>query len=119
MKRLAKNLSKDESYLKLLSDIKGMIRKAQYSALKSVNKELISLYMNLGEKIVEKQEACGWGKSVVETLAKDLQKEYPGIRGFSAGNLWRMRNFYMQYCTDQKLAPLVREISWAKINLFS
>jgi predicted nuclease of restriction endonuclease-like (RecB) superfamily len=50
----------------------------------------------------------------VETLASDLQKEYPGVRGFSDANLWRMRNFYQSYCKHPKLAPLVREISWAK-----
>lgn len=63
---------------------------------------------------LEKQSGYGWGKSIVENLAKDLQDEHPGIRGFSSGNLWRMRNFYQQYYNNQKLAPLVREISWVK-----
>jgi len=109
-----KIISKDNQYLKFLSEIKEMIREAQYSALRKVNKELISLYWDLGKRIVEKQEDCSWGKSVVETLAKDLQKEYPGIKGFSAANLWRMRNFCVYYSNNPKLAPLVREISWAK-----
>jgi predicted nuclease of restriction endonuclease-like (RecB) superfamily len=63
--------------------------------------------------IVEKQEKLGWGKSVVETLASDLQKEFPGTSGFSSGNLWRIRNFYDIYRNDEKLAPLVREIGWS------
>jgi predicted nuclease of restriction endonuclease-like (RecB) superfamily len=50
----------------------------------------------------------------VENLAKDLQNEFPGIQGFSVGNLWRMRAFYLQYQSNEKLAPLVREISWSK-----
>jgi predicted nuclease of restriction endonuclease-like (RecB) superfamily len=114
MGKLTKNLSKDNSYLKFLSDIKDRIREAQYSALKSVNKELVSLYWDLGRKIVEKQQAYGWGKAVVETLAKDLQKEYAGIKGFSAQNLWYMRQFYLNYKDNPKLQPLVGEISWAK-----
>jgi hypothetical protein len=61
---------------------------------------------------VAKQEKLGWGKSIVETLARDLQKEFPGIQGFSSANLWRMRNFYITYQENGKLAPLVREISW-------
>ncbi len=47
-------------------------------------------------------------------LAKDLQIEFPGIKGFSPSNLWRMRNFYLHYRDKEKLAPLVREVSWSK-----
>ena len=42
-----------------------------------------------------------------------LQKEFPGAKGYSAANLWRMRNFYLTYRDSEKLAPLVREISWS------
>jgi predicted nuclease of restriction endonuclease-like (RecB) superfamily len=76
-----------------------------------VNKELIELYLYIGQKLVETQE---WGKSIVETLANDLQKAYPGMKGFSSANLWRMQSFYLQYKDNEKLAPLVREISWTK-----
>jgi len=60
-------------YLELLADIKQRIRSAQYEALKAVNKELIALYWDIGKSIVEKQQQTGWGKSVVEKLAGDLQ----------------------------------------------
>jgi len=43
----------------------------------------------------------------------DLQQEFPGISGFSASNLWRMRGFYKTYAGDEKLAPMVREIGWS------
>ena len=108
------NLSKDKKYSEFLLDIKNRIREAQYAALKTVNKELINLYWDLGKKIVEKQEQFSWGKAVVENLAKDLQKEYQGIKGFSTANLWRMRTVYLNYKDSEKLAPLVREISWVK-----
>ncbi len=49
---------------------------------------------------------------MVETLANDLQAEFPGIGGFSARNIWRMRNFYLTYHDNEKLPPLVAEISW-------
>jgi len=78
-----------------------------------VNKELIFLYWDIGRMINERQKEYTWGKSVVELLAKDLQKEFPGIKGFSASNLWRMRIFYQEYYQNPKLAPLVREIGWA------
>lgn len=63
--------------------------------------------------IVERQEKEGWGKSVVEHLSADLQKEFTGMMGFSVSGLWRMRSFYQAYCQNEKLAPLVREIGWS------
>lgn len=99
-------------YPALLADIKERIRDARYAALKAVNKELIGLYWDIGRMIVERQEGETWGKSVVEQLARDLQAEFPGISGFSASNLWRMRHFYETYASEPKLAPMVREIGW-------
>jgi len=101
-------------YKTFFKEIKERIHKAQYDALKSVNKELINLYWDIGKSITAKQEKLGWGKSIVETLARDLQKEFSGIHGFSARNLWNMRTFYLTYKDSQKLQPLVAEISWTK-----
>ncbi|MCK9423374.1 MAG: PDDEXK nuclease domain-containing protein, partial [Bacteroidales bacterium] len=100
-------------YQTFLLSIKKRILDAQYTALKAVNKELIRLYWDLGKMIVEKQEKQGWGKAVVQTLAMDLQREFPGISGFSLSNLWRIRSFYYSYQNIEKLAPLVREIGWS------
>lgn len=105
------NLVPDD-YSGLLSEIKTRIRKAQYEALKAVNKELIALYWDIGRMIVERQQEESWGKAVVENLAKDLQKEFPGIQGFSARNIWRMRDFYVSYRENEKLSPMVAEIGW-------
>ena len=69
-------------YKSFFKEIKERINKAQYDALKAVNKELINLYWDIGKSMVAKQEKLGWGKAIVETLAKDLQKEFPGIQGF-------------------------------------
>jgi predicted nuclease of restriction endonuclease-like (RecB) superfamily len=102
-----------QDYGDLLGEIKERIRSARYEALRKVNSELISLYWDIGEMILGRQSAEGWGKSVVENLAADLQAEFPGIGGFSAANLWRMRLFYDTYADNEKLAPLVREIAWS------
>lgn len=67
-------------YKTFFKEIKERIYKAQYDALKVVNKELINLYWDIGKSIVAKQEKLGWGKAVVEILAQDLQKEFPGIQ---------------------------------------
>lgn len=101
-----------EKYTELLSDVKRRIRGAQYDALRSVNRELIALYWDIGKMIVERQQDDSWGKSVVENLAADLQAEFPGIKGFSVSSLWRMKVFYEAYRDSEKLAPMVREIGW-------
>ena len=61
-------------YQNFFVEVKNRIRSAQYDALRAVNKELVTLYWDLGKMISEKQKAQGWGKSVVENLAIDLQK---------------------------------------------
>lgn len=99
-------------YPALLKEIKERIRSAQYEALKAVNKELISLYWDIGRIIVQRQKGDTWGKSIVKQLAKDLQVEFPGIRGFSEQNLWYMRQFYRAYNKNKRLQPLVGEIGW-------
>uniref|UniRef100_UPI00286D6CDB PDDEXK nuclease domain-containing protein n=1 Tax=Chamaesiphon sp. VAR_69_metabat_338 TaxID=2964704 RepID=UPI00286D6CDB len=99
-------------YQELLIEVKERIQSAQYAALKAVNHELIALYWDIGSLIVDRQQTAGWGKSVVDRLAQDIQSEFPGISGFSTANLWRMRAFYLAYAENPNLAPLVREIGW-------
>ncbi len=101
------------AYNQFLVDIKQRIREAQYQALKAVNKEMLQMYWDIGKKIVEKQEVMGWGKSVVEQLSDDLQKEFPNVDGLSSRNLWLMKQFYETYHKNEILQPLVAEIGWS------
>lgn len=100
-------------YEPFVNDVKDLIHKKQYQVLKVMNAETINLYWEIGEEIYNQQTEKGWGKSIVQVLSKELQKEFPGAKGYSAANLWRMRNFYLNYRDSEKLAPLVREISWS------
>ncbi len=100
----------DSDYVGFFAEVKERIRCSQYEALRSVNKELINLYWDIGRMIVEKQQHLGWGKSVVEQLSEDIRKEYPGLQGFSTTNLWNMRLFYSEIQQNKKLQPLVGEI---------
>jgi predicted nuclease of restriction endonuclease-like (RecB) superfamily len=102
-----------DGYALLLAEVKERVRSAQYAALRAVNKELIGLYWDIGRMIVKRQEGKSWGKAVVERLAADLQADFPGVGGFSASNLWRMKSFFEAYVSSEKLAPLVREIAWS------
>lgn len=108
-----KNQPVPADYGALLVAVKTRVRAAQYQALKAVNKELVGLYWDIGRMIVGRQTDDSWGKAIVQQLAADLQREFPGIGGFSASNLWRMKAFFETYAGSEKLAPLVREISWS------
>ena len=87
----------------LLTDIKARIRVSQIKASLSVNRELIRLYWDIGGLIVSRQRAEGWGKSVVEKLASDVQRAFPGIEGFSPRNIWHMRSFHIAWARGDVL----------------
>jgi predicted nuclease of restriction endonuclease-like (RecB) superfamily len=98
-------------YVRFLGEVKSRIRSAQLRAHLAVSRELTLLYWQIGRGIVERQQQAGWGKSVIERLAADIQKEFPGLEGFSANNLWRMRSFYLAYGrADTKLAQPAQEM---------
>jgi hypothetical protein len=80
-----------------LAEVKGRIASARLHAARSVNREMILLYWDIGRGIVEKQQRLGWGESVVERLATDLRTEFPGVRGYSARNLRDMKRLYLAY----------------------
>jgi predicted nuclease of restriction endonuclease-like (RecB) superfamily len=94
---MTRSVTKPADYAQFLNSIKSRIRDARIFAARAVNKELITLYWSIGKDIIEKQEQLGWGKSVVEELSKDLKSEFPGTEGFSAQNLWYMRQLYTEY----------------------
>lgn len=102
-----------EDYPRLLAEVRERVRWAQLDALRAVNTALVGLYWDIGALIVARQEQAGWGRAVVERLAADLRESFPGVGGFSASNLWRMKAFYETYRGLEKLAPLVREIGWS------
>jgi hypothetical protein len=104
-------------YTTLLADLKARVRAAQLRAVVSVNRELILLYWDIGRIIVEAQTTKGYGKQVVERLAVDLQKEFPGPAGFSPQNVWFMRSFYLAWpAMPQKPSQAVRESKTAILS---
>jgi hypothetical protein len=94
-----------KGYEELLGQLKERIRSAQLRAGLAVNRELIELYWQIGRSIVERQRSDGWGKSIVERLAQDIQSEFPGMTGFSPRNVWRMRAFYLAYTQEVRKLP--------------
>jgi len=92
-------------YGAFLEDVKARIQAARVKAVLAANRELVMLYWDIGKSIVERQNAKGWGKSIVERLASDLQRAFPGMEGFSARNIWRMRAFYLAWTEDVEVLP--------------
>lgn len=81
-------------YAPLLAEIKARVQTARVKAGLAANRELLALYWDIGRLILEAQQTNGYGKQVVERLAGDLQRAFPGMAGFSPLNVWRMRAFY-------------------------
>ena len=94
-----KNISikSDTEYKKLLLELKEKVRSSQLKAAIKVNYELLDLYWTLGEYIVKKQEQHSWGDAFIKSLAKDLQKEFPDMKGFSETNIKYIRRWYSFY----------------------
>ena len=84
-------------YGKLLSDIKQRVRQGQQRAALSANATMILTYWDICQMIAQRQEAEGWGASVIPRLAVDLKNELPEEKGFSPRNLGNMVRFFREY----------------------
>ncbi len=106
-------LIKKTDYRNFLCRLKNEIITARQKAYKTINRQLVEMYLKIGERIYEKVEVSRWGQGVVETLSQDLRKEFPDMKGFSSRNLWEMKKIYETYKDNNKLQPLVAELSWS------
>lgn len=91
------SIKSDGKYKKLLLELKEKVRNSQLKAAIKVNYELLDLYWTLGENIVKNQDQHSWGDAFIKSLAKDLQKEFPDMKGFSETNIKYIRRWYLFY----------------------
>lgn len=110
-----KKLDGTTNYAAFLEQLKTKVQQAQLKASLAVNSELIQLYWDIGKSIVEKQEQEGWKAQIIEKLCKDLQNAFPGIRGFSRANIFKMRAFYLAYAKVSQAVILLNDLPIAKI----
>ena len=94
------------------NEVLEQIQIAKQKAYSQVNKILVELYWNIGQYISRQVQNNGWGKGIVEDLAVFLKYKDPNIKGFSARNIWTMKQFYETYQQDEKLPSLMAELSW-------
>lgn len=87
----------NQNYREAVKTIKEAILRSQYRAAASVNKEQLSLYYGIGRYVSENSRIGFWGKGAIEQISSLLQKELPGLRGFSATSIRNMRIFYEEW----------------------
>lgn len=87
----------NQNYREAVKTIKEAILRNQYRAAASVNKEQLSLYYGIGRYVSENSRTGFWGKGAIEQISSLLQKELPGLRGFSVSNIKNMRIFYEEW----------------------
>jgi predicted nuclease of restriction endonuclease-like (RecB) superfamily len=111
------DITGNDDYRQVLADIKQRIQTAQVRAVLSVNAELLTLYWDIGRRLVRWQSEQGWGAAVVEQMAHDLQAAYPGMKGFSRTSLFAMRQFFAFFSPTSEFVPQpVGQIPWGHVR---
>jgi predicted nuclease of restriction endonuclease-like (RecB) superfamily len=105
-------ITRPEGYDEFLQNLKQRIRTAQVKAVFAVNRELILLYWQIGRGILQRQREAGWGAKIIERLAADLHREFPGMTGFSRTNLLYMRAFAAAWPEEPFVQQVVGQIPW-------
>ena len=86
-----------QRYDDAVQSIKAAILQSQYDAARSVNEKQLMLYYGIGKYISINSRKGFWGKGAIDAISEQLEKELPGLRGFSARNLRYMRMFYEEW----------------------
>lgn len=87
----------------IIDTIKTAILESQYKAAKAVNAVQLSLYFSIGKYVSEHTRKGFWGTGALEYISEQLQRELPGLRGFSATNIRMMRIFYEEWSSSSLL----------------
>lgn len=102
-------------YADWLTDIKTRVTAARQRAALAANSELIKLYWQIGQDILQRQVAQGWGSKVIERLARDLREAFPEMKGLSSRNLMYMRDFAAGWPDAQIVQQSAAQLPWFHI----
>lgn len=92
-------MSDGHNYDNAVEIIKTAILQSQYDAARTVNEKQLMLYYAIGKYISLNSRKGFWGKGAINAISEKLDKELPGLKGFSARNLRNMRMFYEEWST--------------------
>lgn len=84
-------------YAPAVQTIKTAILQGQYEAAKGVTRIQLAVYYAIGKYISLNTRKQGWGDHALDTISEQLQRELPGLRGYSANSMKNMRKFYEQW----------------------
>jgi predicted nuclease of restriction endonuclease-like (RecB) superfamily len=101
-----------DNEITLAGNLIKIINDSRQNALRKVNEELIQMYWNVGEYLSKYSEQVSYGDSFIDTISQEIQREFPGIKGFNRRGLYRMKQFYETYKDNPIVSPLVTQISW-------
>lgn len=87
----------DKNYTEFIQSIKQQIVQSRYVAARLANREQLMLYFRTGLMISDEIRAQKWGAKVLDQISADLQRELPGLKGFSPANLKKIRVFSDAY----------------------
>jgi predicted nuclease of restriction endonuclease-like (RecB) superfamily len=96
-KTIKKDLGTTDATSNAVQVIKAAILQSQQRALKAINQEQLALYYGIGRYVSSNTRNKNWGKGVIEAISEQLRKELPGLKGFSAPSLRKMRTFYEEW----------------------
>lgn len=101
---------KTTDYESAIKEIKAAILKSRYTAARLANRELLLLYFKVGQYVSNNSREGFWGTGAIAEISKRLTQELPGLRGFSEGNIKKMRLFYEAWKdVFSNRSPLVNE----------
>ena len=96
-KSIKKDLGTADTTSNAVQVIKAAILQSQQRALKAINQEQLALYYGIGRYVSANTRNKNWGKGIIEAISEQLKKELPGLKGFSAPSLRKMRTFYEEW----------------------
>lgn len=103
-------MSDIKKYQNAVDIIKTAILQSQARAAKAVNKEQLALYYSIGKYVSDNSREGIWGTGAIEVISQTLQKELPGLRGFSPSSIKNMRQFYEQWSMLTNRQPMAVEL---------
>ena len=83
-----------QNYIAEVQQIRNAINISRYRAAKLANAEMLRLYYSVGKFISLNTRNAKWGTGALKSISNQLQQEMPGLKGFSEGNMRKMRLFY-------------------------
>ena len=112
----------DKKIVNIHSDFENivqLIEEAQLRTFRRVNAELVMLYFNVGKIVSLKVENGFWGEHTVDELAEFIQTKIISLRGFNRRGLYRMKQFYETYTSEEFLSLVIKKAYSRNLAFFT